>query len=119
MTGIVAIGYQEWALVPQQPALHAIPRNVERDDLRRLVDVVRDHLAQGDEVLAILPAWGSEPSLRLLQTLRAALDASRLAIYRSAMPPLAGSVLCALASTLAPRLASLGMLAAGLPTIER
>lgn len=105
--------------MPQQPALHALPRNVARDDLRHLVDVVRDDLAQGHEVLAILPAWHSEPSLRRLQTLRAALDTSKVAIYESSLPPLAGSVLCALASSLAPRMPSLGVLAAGLPMIEQ
>jgi hypothetical protein len=119
MTRIVAIGYQERAFVPRQPALHAFPRNVARDDLRHLVDLVRDELGRGHEVLAILPAWRTEPSLRRLQTLRAALDARRLAIYESSLPPLAGSVLCALTSALAPRVPSLGVLTAGLPTLER
>lgn len=119
MTRVVAVGYVERSVIPQQPPLHAVSGAVGREDLDGLVGLVAEELEDGGSVLAIYPSWWPEPSLQRLQTVRSALGASRLLLRASGLPPVAGTVLCALAAALAPRAPSPGALLAGLTALER
>ena len=49
---------------------------------------------------------------------RSMLDTDRVAVHETALPPLAGAVLCSLASSLAPHVPSAGVLASLLPELE-
>lgn len=117
MTRILSIGYMAGEFLPDQPPVPSFPDTLTRDDLERLVDVVDDL----DEwtVIAVYPAWHANPTLRRLQTIRAALDSTQVLLYESSLPPLAGSVLCALAAAVAPHVDSPGVLMGGLPLLER
>lgn len=117
MTRIIAVGYTAGELLPGQPVVHNVRDTVTQADLGQLVDVMA-----GDDqavVIAIAPAWRHDLSFRRLQTVRAAVDPTRVLLYRSALPPLAGSVLCVLAAAVAPFVGSPGLIMAGLPLLER
>jgi hypothetical protein len=49
---------------------------------------------------------------------RSMLDTDRVAVHETALPPLAGAVLCSLASSLAPHMPSAGVLVSLLPELE-
>ncbi len=119
MTRVLAIGYDDQPLLREQPVLHAFPSSLGRDDLGPLLGIVGAELARGHEIVAIAPRWLSGPQLQRLQTVRAALDTSRLTVHTSALPPLAGAVLCALAAALGEVAPSAGALHAALPSLER
>jgi hypothetical protein len=105
--------------VPRQPRLHSFAGRVEREDLERLAELVAGDLGRDRAVVAIYPSWWAEPSLRRLQTIRAALDSPRFAVHALDAPPLAGAVFCAMAATLAGWVRSPGALMAALPALER
>jgi hypothetical protein len=119
MTRVIAVGYDEQALLPQPPLLPAFPHSLHRDDLGRLLALIEVELARGQEVVTIAPRWLAGPAVTRLQTVRAALDTTRLALYTSPLPPLAGAVLCALAAALGERVHDAGLLHAALPALER
>jgi len=119
MARIVAVGYTAGEFLPDQPLVHSFPDTLTRDDLGRLVDVVVGDLDEQTAVIAIYPAWHADITLRRLQTVRAAIDSAQVVLYASALPPLGGSVLCALAAAVAPYVVSPGILVAGLPLLER
>jgi hypothetical protein len=119
MTSILAVGYAGGGYVQDQPSFHAFPEALERTDLERLADVVPDDLDRQRAVVAIYPSWWPEPSLRRLQTIRSAFESSHVLFHASALPPLAGSVLCGLAAAVAPGIRAPGVFVAGLPLLER
>jgi hypothetical protein len=119
VTRIIAVGYSAEVFVPQQPRVHAFPHVLTREDLERLADVVAKDLARERAVIAIYPGWSAEPSLRRLQTVRSALASPRFTTYATGLPPVAGSILCALAAAAAVHVRSAGLIFAGLPVLER
>lgn len=119
MTRVLTVGYEEYEVLPDQPALHAFPQTLQRADLERLTELIADDLSQQQTVVAIYPSWWAEPALQRLQTIRAALDATGVLLHASSLPPLAGSVLCALASAVGPWAPAPGVFLAGLPLLER
>jgi len=117
MTRILAIGYSPVEFAAGRPPVTGIADTVTRDDLDRLIDAVGD---VGERtVIAIYPAWHRDPSLQRLQTVRSALDSTQVLFHGSWLPPLAGSVLCALAAAVAGRTTLPGLLMAALPLLER
>jgi hypothetical protein len=116
---ILAVGYAAGQFMADQPPVPSFPDTLTRDDLHRLVDVVAGGLAERAAVVAIYPAWHAEPSMRRLQTIRAGLESTQVLLYASPLPPLAGSVLCALAAAVAPHVVSAGILVGNLPLLER
>jgi len=119
MTRILAVGFAGGEFLPDSCAVHVYPETLQREDLEGLVEVVTADLGEDRAVVAVYPSWWSEPALRRLQTVRAAVDSNRLLLYASPLPPLAGSVLCALAAAVAPHIGAPGLLHAGLPLLER
>jgi len=119
VTRIIAVGYAEEVCIPRQPRMHAFPHALERDDLERLADLAAGDLANDRAVVAIYPSWLPESTLRRLQTVRSLLGSPRFALHASDAPPVAGSVLCALAAAAAAELRDAGLLYAGLPVLER
>lgn len=119
MTRIVALGYAGGTFAPAQPSFHAFPEAVSREDLDRLAEALGEDLAEGHAVVALYPSWWAEPSLQRLQTIRAALDSSRIVGHPLDAPPLAGSVLCGLAAALAEHITTPALLLSGLELLER
>jgi hypothetical protein len=83
-----------------------------------LVQALSSGIESGGHVIAVLPQWfPPEGALRLAMA-RSMLDTDRVAVHETALPPLAGAVLCSLASSLAPHVPSAGVLASLLPELE-
>lgn len=118
MTRVLAVGFTQGEFLQEQHPVHTFPETLQRDDLEQLVELVGGDLGEDGAVLVVYPSWWAEPALRRLQTVRSGLDASRMLLYPSPLPPLAGSVLCALAATVAPYTLP-GVLYAGLSLLER
>jgi hypothetical protein len=70
-------------------------------------------------VIAIVPDWFPPDGLRRLEMARALIDTDKVAIHTTSLPPLAATALASLASSLAPRLISAGLLASMLEPLER
>lgn len=119
MTRILAVGFAGGEFLPDQARIHVFPETLQREDLEGLVDLIHSDVGEDRAVIAIYPSWWSEPALRRLQTVRAATDTNRVLLYASPLPPLAGSVLCALAAAVATHMAEPGLLHAGLPLLEK
>ena len=116
---LVAIGFCSGSFVAGQGSITAFPSQPSRDDFGALIDAVESGLDGCGNVIAIIPAWDSEPALQRLETVKAAIDANSLAVYATELPPLAGAVLTSLAGAVAGHAESAGMLYAGLPALER
>ena len=116
---ILAVGYAGGRFLPGQPLVRSFPDTLSRADLADAANVVAGDLDEHVAVVAVYPAWYAEPSLRRLQTIRAGLDSPQLLLHASPLPPLAGSVLCALTAAVAPHVVSAGVLVGGLPLLER
>jgi hypothetical protein len=86
------------------------------------LDAVADALvpaAADTPIVVIYPEWRAEPVRRRLQTIRAALDHATVVPHASALPPLAGAVLVAVAAGVGAHVESAALLAGALPAIER
>lgn len=117
-TAILSIGYDLPQLF-EGPPLHTFSDALDRDDLEGATAAIAAGLRGGAHALVVYPDWLAEPTLRRLETIRAVLATDRLALHRCALPPLAGGVLCNLASALAGQLTPAGQLVAALGDLER
>lgn len=118
MLRVLAIGYEPAAFLPDEPVPVGFPSALGRDDLDAVVEVVADTVIDGGTTVALYPSWSPEPTRRRLETVRAALDTTRLLPWPSSLPPLAGGVAASLAAALPPHLASDGELVGALATLE-
>lgn len=119
MVATLMFGFKPESLLPDQGTLWSFPVAPRRDDLDDLVDVIRLGQERHGHVIAIYPAWQAEPALRRLETVRAATDSRRLALYGTSLPPLAGAVLGSLVSAAGAYVGSAGALVSGLGALER
>jgi hypothetical protein len=115
---ILAFGLKPERFVGQEGRIDAVlePPAAEKADL--LVQALSSGIEASGYVIAVLPQWfPPEGSLRLGMA-RSMLDTDRVAVHETALPPLAGAVLCSLASSLAPHMPSAGVLVSLLPELE-
>lgn len=118
-TAVLSVGYDLPALLEGAPAVHTFPEALERDDVDGAAQVIDDALRESPYALVIYPQWLREPTLSRLETIRAALNTDRLALHGSTLPPLAGGVLCNLASAMTAQLTRSGQLVAALDDLTR
>lgn len=118
-TAILSVGYDLPRLVQGAAPVHTFSEALDRDDLQGATEAIAAALRRNDHALVVYPEWLAEPTLRRLETIRAVLATDRLALHCSALPPLAGGVLCNLASALTAQLAPAGQLVAALRDLER
>jgi hypothetical protein len=116
---VLSVGYDLPELLAGAPAVHVFPEALTRDDLDSATETIDAALRRSGHALVVYPEWLREPTLRRLETIRAALATDRLALHGSALPPLAGGVLCNLASALTAQLTRPGQLVAALGDLER
>lgn len=100
----------------QRPAL-PVPAPPERDDLRELFDAIGGPLRRGDAVIVIVGDWCSEEARQRIRIVHSLLQTDRVAVHITDLPPLATSVLAALAAALAPLAPSPGALATALEAV--
>lgn len=75
---IVAVGYEVERLFEGQERVIALPDQPARADLQAMTEAVADALGRKEAVLAVYPAWQTEPAAQRLETVRACLDTDRV-----------------------------------------
>jgi hypothetical protein len=113
-TNVIAVGIEPPTLSGHAVEPLTLPIDAPRDALEDLAMELRA------DAVAILPATRIEPALRRLHVLQSALDGrSRIACCQTTLPPLAASVLVALAASASPYAPSAALLADALPALEQ
>ena len=108
---IVAFGLKPERLVGAEGRIDAVPEPPTAEQAGLLVDALRSGIKAGGSVIAIIPEWFAPEGLQRLEMARTIVDTARVAIHITPLPPLAATALASLASSLAPRLPSAGLLA--------
>jgi hypothetical protein len=116
---VVGLDLDLAALSPGQAEVLIAPAGADDDALPELVRALESALERAARAIVVLPGWLEDEALRRLQTAVALLDTDRVAVHRSALPPLGASITAALAAALASKVAGAGPLAGALPAIER
>ena len=114
---VIGIGCELDRLFAGQRASLPMPGPPGRDDLRDLFDAVSGPLRSGEAVIVVVGEWLPEETIRSVRTVHSLLQTDRVAVHVTALPPLAASVLAALAAALAPFAPSAGALASALERI--
>src|SRR5207302_5348142 len=94
----------------QRPAL-PVPGPPDRDDLRDLFETLAAPVRAGEAVIVVVGDWLPPETLSRVRTVHSLLETDRVAVHGTHLPPLAASVLAALAAALAPWARSAGALA--------
>jgi hypothetical protein len=115
---IVAFGLRPERIVGAEGRIDAVPEPPTQEQAGLLVEALQSGIEAGGHVIAIVPTWFAPEGLRRLEMARALLDTDRVAIHITPLPPLAATALASLASSLAPRLLSAGLLASMLEPLE-
>jgi hypothetical protein len=115
---VVTVGYEAARLAVEHGDVDTFPDFGAPADLERLADAVSAGIERRDFVVAICPSWLEGNGAHSLETVRASLGGHRLAIHRSPLTPLAGTVLASLTSSLAAHVSSAGPLMAALAAVE-
>jgi hypothetical protein len=116
---VIGLGCEIDRLFAGQQAALPIPGPPDRDDLKDLFDAMAGPLRGGDAVIVVLGEWLPADALRGLRTVRSLLQTDRVALHITELPPLATSVLAALAAALIPFAPSAGALASALDAVGR
>lgn len=114
---VIGVGCELDRLFAGQPAVLPVPAAPGQDDLRDLFDAIGGPLRADRAVIVIVGDWLPEESLRGVRTVHSLLETDRVAVHVTGLPPLAASVLAALAGALAPLAPSAGAIAGALETI--
>jgi hypothetical protein len=115
---ILAFGLKPERFVGGEGRIDAVLEPPSASEAGVLVQALASGIEAGDHVIAVLPQWfPPEGGLRLAMA-RSMLDTDRVAVHETALPPLAGAVLCSLASALSGHVPSAGVLASLLPELE-
>jgi len=115
---IVAFGLKPERLVGAEGRIDAVPDPPTAEQSGLLLDALRSGITASGGVIAIVPDWFAPEGLRRLEMARTLLDTDRVVIHLTALPPLAATALASLASSLGPRLPSVGLLASALAGLE-
>jgi hypothetical protein len=114
----VVFGLKPERLVGDEGRIDAVPEPPSAEQAGLLLDALRSGIEAGGSVIAIVPEWFAPEGLQRLEMARTLVDTSRVAIHVTPLPPLAATALASLASCLAPRLPSAGLLASALRGLE-
>ena len=115
---VLVFGLRPERLLDSEGRIDAFLEPPGQEQVGVLVEAVKSGLDEGGSVIAIVPEWiGAEATARVAMV-RSMLDTHRIALYETALPPLAATVLASLASAAAPFAPSAGVLASLLPELE-
>lgn len=115
---VLAFGLKPERLVDSEGRIDAFVEAPRQEQVERLVEAVTSGLEAGGGVVAIVPTWFAPEGLMRLQMVQALLDTDRLAVHRTALPPLAGAALASLCSAVGRHVPGPGVLASLLPELE-
>ncbi|HYH87850.1 MAG TPA: hypothetical protein VEX67_01380 [Solirubrobacteraceae bacterium] len=115
---ILAFGLKPERFLGDESRIDAVLEVPSAEESDVLVQALASGIESGGHVIAVLPHWfPPEGALRLAMA-RSMLDTDRVAVHETALPPLAGAVLCSLASALGRHVPSAGVLVSLLPELE-
>ena len=91
---ILAFGLKPERFVGQEGRIDAVlePPAAEKADV--LVQALASGIEASGDVIAVLPQWFPPEGALRLGMARSMLDTDRVAVHETALPPLAGAVLC-------------------------
>jgi hypothetical protein len=115
---VLVFGLRPERLLDTEGRIDAFLEPPAQEQAGVLVEAVRSGLQAGGSVIAILPEWVGADAIARAAMVRSMLDTHRFALYQTALPPLAATVLASLASACAPYAPSTGVLASLLPELE-
>jgi hypothetical protein len=115
---LVVFGLRPERIAGGEGRIDAVPEPPTQEQAGLLVEALRSGIDAGGAVIAIVPEWFPPEGLQRLEMARALLDTDRVAIHTTALPPLAATALASLASSLASRLPSAGLLASMLSPLQ-
>jgi hypothetical protein len=115
---VLVFGLRPERLLDTEGRIDAFLEPPGQEQVGVLVEAVRSGLDEGGSVVAIVPEWIGGEAIARIAMVRSMLDTHRLALYDTALPPLAATVLASLASACAPFAPSAGVLASLLPELE-
>ena len=115
---VLVFGLRPERLLDSEGRIDAFLEPPGQEQVGVLVEAVRSGLQAGGSVIAILPEWVGGDAIARAAMVRSMLDTHRFALYETALPPLAATVLASLASACAPYAPSTGVLASLLPELE-
>jgi len=115
---VLVFGLRPERLLDAEGRIDAFVEPPGQEQVAMLVEAVRSALQAGGSVIAITPEWIGREAIARVAMVRSMLDTHRLALYETALPPLAATVLASLASAAAPHAPSTGVLASLLPELE-
>ena len=115
---VLVFGLRPERLLDSEGRIDAFLEPPGQEQVAVLVEAVRSGLQAGGSVIAILPEWVGRDAIARAAMVRSMLDTHRFALYETALPPLAATVLASLASACAPYAPSTGVLASLLPELE-
>jgi hypothetical protein len=115
---VLVFGLRPERLLDTEGRIDAFLEPPGQEQVGVLVEAVKSGLDEGGSVVAILPEWIGGEAIARVAMVRSMLDTHRLALYDTALPPLAATVLASLASACAPFAPSAGVLASLLPELE-
>lgn len=122
MIGILTCGLPPASRAAELPNLRALGTSLDpgAEPDAHVMDVVGPPLRRGATVVAIVPAWGLEPTLTHLHVARSGLDTTRLVIHRTTLPPLAaGAFALTVAELTGRQQVADGVLVSRLDALER
>ena len=117
-TTILVFGLRPERLLDSEGRIDAFVEPPGQEQVPVLVEAVRSGLQGGGSVVAIVPEWIGSEAIARVAMVRSILDTHRLALYETALPPLAATVLASLTSACAPHAPSTGVLASLMPELE-
>jgi hypothetical protein len=115
---VLVFGLRPEKLLDSEGRIDAFLEPPGQEQVGVLVEAVRSGLQAGGSVIAILPEWIGQEAVARAAMVRSMLDTHRFALYETALPPLAATVLASLASACAPHAPSTGVLVSLLPELE-
>jgi hypothetical protein len=115
---VLVFGLRPERLLDTEGRIDAFLEPPGQEQVPVLVEAVKSGLDEGGSVVAIAPEWIGAEAIARVAMVRSMLDTHRLALYETALPPLAATVLASLASACAPYAPSTGVLASLLPELE-
>jgi hypothetical protein len=115
---LLVFGLRPERLLDSEQRIDAFLEPPTQDQWPIVIEALRSGLDSSGHVIAIVPQWLDDEVLMRLDMARSMLDTGRVAVHRSALPPLAATVLASLASGCGPSLPSAGLLASLLEDLE-
>jgi hypothetical protein len=118
-TSLLTVGFQAGDLASDSLLVTGLPESASPGRMAWLLNKTGGRGGRSPHAIAVMSDRAPAETVRRVETLRAALPEARLAIHRTALPPLAAGALASVAASMADVLEAPGVLFAALGRIEK